>query len=92
MKTTYPTHPIRDYNTWIESVYNYFRMNVSEYVRNKTIRAYTPFKIIDGKGFYIIDGKMIPQREFEKQFPLPLVLNKINENPDKSKDFMNDLY
>lgn len=92
MKTIYPTHPIRDFNDWISSVHNYFRMNVAEYVRNKNVRTYTPFIIKNGKGFYLVDGKEIPQKEFEAQFPLPLVLKKVEGNPDKTKDFMNDLY
>lgn len=92
MKTTYPTHPARDFNEWISGVHNYFRMTVAEYVRNKNIRTYTRFKIIDGKGFYVVDEKLIPQKEFEAQFPLPLVLNKNEENPDKTKDFMNGMY
>lgn len=83
MKTTYPTHPMRDYNEWITAIHNYFRMTASEYVRNKYVRQYTPFRIEpDGKGYYLVGDKKIPQREFEKQFPLPLFVNKNEENPN----------
>lgn len=92
MKTVYPTHPARDFNEWISGVHNYFRMTVTEYVRNKYIRKYTRFIYKEGKGFYLVDGNEIPQQEFEAKFPLPLVLNKSEENPDKTKDYLNDLY
>lgn len=83
MKTTYPTHPMRDFNEWITAIHNYFRMTASEYVRNKSIRQYTPYRIDpDGKGYYLVGDKKIPQREFEKQFPLPLFVNKNEENPN----------
>ena len=83
MKTTYPTHPMRDYNEWITAIHNYFRMTAAEYVRNKSIRQYTPFRIeADGKGYYLVGDKKIPQRQFEKQFPLPLFVNKNQENPN----------
>ena len=83
MKTTYPTHPMRDYNEWITAIHNYFRMTAAEYVRNKSIRQYTPFRIDpDGKGYYLVADKKIPQREFEKQYPLPLFVNKNEENPN----------
>ena len=83
MKTTYPTHPMRDYNEWITAVHNYFRMTAAEYVHNKSIRQYTPFRIEpDGKGYYLVGDKKIPQRQFEKQFPLPLFVNKNEENPN----------
>ena len=83
MKTTYPTHPMRDYNEWITAVHNYFRMTAAEYVRNKSIRQYTPFRIDpDGKGYYLVADKKIPHREFEKQYPLPLFVNKNQENPN----------
>ena len=91
MKTTYPTHPMRDFNEWITAVHNYFRMTASEYVRNKTIRQYTLFRIEEGKGYYIVGDEKIPQKEFEKQFPLPLFINAKEGNPDTLRDYSNDL-
>lgn len=91
MKTTYPTHPMRDFNEWITAVHNYFRMTASEYVRNKTIRQYTRFRIEGGKGYYIVGDEKIPQKEFEKQFPLPLFVNAKEGNPDTLRDYSNDL-
>ncbi len=91
MKTTYPTHPMRDFNEWITAVHNYFRMTASEYVRNKTIRQYTLFRIEEGKGYYIVGDEKIPQKEFEKQFPLPLFVNAKEGNPDTLRDYSNDL-
>ena len=55
MKTTYPTHPMRDFNEWITAVHNYFRMTATEYVNNLYVRKYTPFRIeADGKKYYIV--------------------------------------
>lgn len=90
MKTTYPTYPARDFNEWITGIHNYFRMTAAEYVRNLYIRRYTLFRIeSDGKGYYIIGEEKVPQKEFEKQFPLPLFINARN-NPDALRDYTND--
>ena len=83
MKTTYPTHPMRDYNEWITAVHNYFRMTAAEYVRNKYIRQFTPFRIEpDGNAYYLVDDEKIPAKEFERKFPLPSFVNKNEENPN----------
>ena len=74
---------MRDYNEWIAAVHNYFRMTAAEYVRNKYIRQFTPFCIdSDGKGYYLIGDDKIPAKEFEQKFPLPLFVNKNDENPN----------
>lgn len=92
MKTTYPTHPMRDFNEWITAVHNFFRMTAAEYVRNAEIRKYTPFRIEpDGKGYYLVGENKVPQKEFEKQFPLPLFVNAKQGNPDTLRDYSNDL-
>lgn len=92
MKTTLPTHPMRDYNEWITAVHNYFRMTAAEYVRNKSIRQYTPFRIdADGKGYYLVGDDKIPAKEFEAKFPLPLFVNKNDENPNGSVSYMSEL-
>ena len=91
MKTTYPTHPMRDFNEWITAVHNYFRMTASEYERNKTIRTYTRFRIEpDGKGYYIVGEDKIPQKEFEAKFPLPLFIGRNSENPDTTIAYLNE--
>ena len=92
MKTTYPTHPMRDFNEWITAVHNYFRMTATEYVNNLYVRKYTRF-IIDenGKGYYLVGDEKIPAKEFEAKFPLPLFVNAKQGNPDKLHDYSNDL-
>ena len=91
MKTTYPTHPMRDFNEWITAVHNYFRMTAAEYERNKTIRTYTRFRIEpDGKGYYIVGEEKIPQKEFEKQFPLPLFIGRNEENPNSTTSYITE--
>jgi hypothetical protein len=58
-------------------------MTASEYIRNKYIRQFTPFRIDpDGKGYYLVGDDKIPAKEFERQFPLPLFVNKNEENPN----------
>ena len=92
MRTTYPTHPMRDFNEWITAVHNYFRMTATEYVRNLYVRRYTRFIIEpDGKGYYLVGDEKIPAKEFEKQFPLPLFVNAKQGNPDTLRDYSNDL-
>jgi hypothetical protein len=63
-------------------------MKVSEYVKNKTARQNTPFVIINGAGFYRVNGCLVVQAEFEKKFPISLILGLCNENPDKTKLWM----
>lgn len=92
MKTTYPTHPMRDFNEWITAVHNYFRMTATEYVNNLYVRKYTRFIIeADGKGYYLVGDEKIPAKEFEKKFPLPLFVNAKQGNPDTLRDYSNDL-
>jgi hypothetical protein len=91
MKTTYPTHPTRDFNEWIMGVHYYFRMTTSQYLKNKEIRLNTPFRILpNGKGYYVVDGELISKLEFESKYPLPLVLNSTNNNPDLLNDYSKD--
>lgn len=90
MKTTYPTHPMRDFNEWITAVHNSFRMTTTEYINNMYARKYTRFRAeADGSKYYIVGDEKIPAKEFEAKFPLPLFVG-LKDNPDKTKDFYND--
>lgn len=92
MKTTYPKHPMRDYNEWITAIHNYFRMTAVEYVNNLYARRYTRFIVEpDGSKYYIVDDEKIPAKEFEAKFPLPLFVNAKSGNPDTLRDYSNDL-
>lgn len=92
MKTIYPTHPMRDFNEWIIAVHNYFRMTATMYVNNSHVRKYTPFKIDEnGNGYYMVGDDLIPAKEFEAKFPLPLFVNAKEGNPNKLADYSNDL-
>lgn len=64
-------------------------MTVSERLRNEEIRLYTPFFIINGKGFYIEDGKPYTRKEFEDKYPTPLrIRGEEKENADPKQTWL----
>ena len=65
----------------------------SKYLLNKELQTNSLFKILKGKGFYIINGKPVPKVEFESLYPIDLPLqNKPfkGENSDRTKSWMSD--
>ena len=56
---------------------------IHEYVNNRAMQIFTPFSIINGKGFYILSGKLIPEKKFKKLYPVKNILGR-KENPDKT--------
>jgi hypothetical protein len=55
---------------------------------NKNLKRNTLFRIVNGEGFYIYEGKKLSRKEMDKKFPTPRMV--IKPNPDKSKDWMNE--
>lgn len=64
----------------------------SEYLHNKTVRENTLFRIIDGDGYYVMKGELIPAQEVEKQFPYARAIRQKSEfkreNIDSSRSWM----
>lgn len=63
---------------------------ILKYVDNRNVRINTPFIIKNGRGYYLVDGKLISQKRFEDQYPLPLVPGRNAENPDRTFSFLNE--
>lgn len=65
-------------------------MSVAEYLRRHNAIINTPFKITsEGIGYYMVDGNLIPRKEFERQNMLPFSLVKYTgTNADKTKNWL----
>ena len=61
---------------------------IETYVQNRMLRLNTPFVIRGGAGFYRVNGKLIPEKIFNEQYPLKTILNVNDSNPDKTKLWM----
>lgn len=59
-------------------------MNLS----NKYKKRNTLFRIVNGEGFYILEGKKLSRSQMDKLFPTPKKV--IKDNPDRTKEWMND--
>lgn len=59
----------------------------SEYIRRKNNLTQTTYIRKQGKGFYLINGKEIPAKEWEEANKLPLSLRLGKPNPDKTRAF-----
>lgn len=64
-------------------------MTVNERLFNEYKRINTLFRIVNGEGFYVEDGKLYTRTEFEKKYPAPLKIRyeKV-ENADPSQDWL----
>lgn len=49
-------------------------MNVAEYLRRRANLHYTLYIINAQGGFFVVAGKLVPEREFEKQNETPISL------------------
>jgi hypothetical protein len=57
-------------------------------MNNHQIKRNTLFRIVKGEGFYIHEGKKLSRKEMDKKFPTPRIV--IKNNPDRTKQWMND--
>lgn len=69
-------------------------MNAITYLKHKYAREYTLFRITPEGGFYVVDGREIPSKEFEAAYPLPLYVRTeklngaIGKNCDNTKNWL----
>ncbi len=63
-------------------------MNYTSYVKHLYALKYTTYIRKGGQGFYLVDGKEMPEAEFKAIHQLPTVLNGCKDNPDKTKMFL----
>lgn len=59
------------------------KKDFARYSANKTLRHNTPFLIINGEGFHLLNGVKVSQADFDKRFPLTLMSESQRENPDR---------
>lgn len=61
-------------------------MNAQEHCKKLYALKYTPYVRKNGKGYRLVDGKLIPESEFQAANKLPVGLHMCKENPcNKSK-------
>ena len=60
-------------------------MTAIQYLKHLYALRYTTYIRRNGKGFYLVDGKEIPEAEFKAMHKLPTVLNRSMDNPDKTR-------
>ena len=60
-------------------------MTAIQYLKHLYALRYTTYIRRNGKGFYLVDGKEIPEAEFKELHKLPTVLNRSMDNPDKTR-------
>lgn len=58
--------------------------SISRYLKAKNNYLNTHGKIINGKGFYVVRGKLIPDEEYFRHNSMPAYEPKPKENPDKT--------
>jgi len=68
-------------------------MTPTTYLKNIDARKYTPFRIRNGEGFYLLKQHEIPAKDFEDMHPIPLIVRVENdkgkgENCDHTKDWL----
>jgi hypothetical protein len=64
-------------------------MTITERLHNEQKRLITLFTIIEGKGFYIEDGKPYTRKEFEDKYPVPLRARaEEKENADPKQNWL----
>lgn len=63
-------------------------MTAREYLKHKYALTNTTYIRKQGKGFYLVDGVEIPEKQFKAMHIIPTVLNGCKENPDKTKAWL----
>jgi hypothetical protein len=62
-------------------------MTIHEYLERKYFRINTLAMIKGGKMYRLVNGRWMPEREFERIFPLPLKVG-MKPNPDSRKTYL----
>jgi hypothetical protein len=60
-------------------------MTAIEYIKHLYALRYTTYIRRDGKGYYLVDGVEIPEKQFKAMHIIPTVLNRSMDNPDKTR-------
>ena len=65
-------------------------MNIETYITHKEKLTNTLFRIgIDGKGFFLEDGKQYTRDQFSHRYPLPIQLYiNVKQNADGTKNWL----
>lgn len=68
------------------------QQTAAEYLHNKGVRENTLFRIVDGKGFYVMKEEMIPREDIEKAYPFarkvrPMSIRYKGENANRTKNY-----
>lgn len=63
-------------------------MTISEYLTHKYALANTTYIRKQGKGFYLVNNELIPEKQFKAMHVIPTVLNGCKENPDNRNKYL----
>ena len=53
---------------------------ITEHLNNRDKQQSTPFKIVGGTGYYIVNGEPIPKAEFESLYPIDKPIKSSDKN------------
>lgn len=63
--------------------------NATQHVKNLLIRRYTPYRITPEGEYYLLDGELIPVKDFNKMYPLDLLpIQRKGCNSDRTKNWI----
>ena len=63
---------------------NKIKPEIADYITKKQAHKNHPFRIKNGEGYYLVDNKEIPQKEWEATNPKPEYIKYCENNPDKT--------
>ena len=61
-------------------------MTIHEYIERKQFRLNTTALLKDGKFYRLVNNRWMPQKEFDRIYPLPNKVGKPLTNLDKNKN------
>ena len=63
-------------------------MNIHEYIERKHFRLNTTAMIKGGKLYHWVNNRWMPNKEFERIFPLPAKIGVNATNPNKKVNYL----
>lgn len=58
-------------------------MTISDYLKDKEAYQEPLYRLINGKGFFIVNDKRVEVETWQSQNPKPIYIPPVPDNPDK---------